>query len=77
MSCDVNTIHVYSRHTCTCLARVDRENDDIDYIYIYISFLIRLIYKLFIGHRSIVKLDESSTKFHDSLVFKATIDPSA
>lgn len=75
MSCDVNTIHVYSRHTCTCLARVDRENDDIDYI--YISFLIRLIYKLFIGHRSIVKLDESSTKFHDSLVFKATIDPSA
>lgn len=75
MSCDVNSIHVYSRHTCTCLARVDRENDDIDYI--YISFLIRLIYKLFIGHRSIVKLDESSTKFHDSLVFKATIDPSA
>lgn len=74
MSCDVNTIHVYSRHTCTCLARVDRENDDIDYV--YISFLIRLIYKLFIGHRSIVKLDESSTKFHDSLVFKATIDPS-
>lgn len=75
MSCDVNSIHVYSRHTCTCLARVDRENDDIDYV--YISFLIRLIYKLFIGHRSIVKLDESSTKFHDSLVFKATIDPSA
>lgn len=74
MSCDVNSIHVYSRHTCTCLARVDRENDDIDYI--YILFLIRLIYKLFIGHRSIVKLDESSTKFHDSLVFKATIDPS-
>lgn len=39
MSCDVNSIHVHSRHTYTCL---DRENDDTyiyirAYIYIYIS----------------------------------------
>lgn len=32
MSCDVNSIHVHSRHIYTCL---DRENDD-TYIYIYI-----------------------------------------
>lgn len=65
MSCDVNSIHVHSRHTYTCL---DRENDD-TYIYIYI-FLVRIIYKIYLtGHRSIVKLDE----FHDSLLFKASI----
>lgn len=71
MSCDVNSIHVHSRHTYTCL---DRENDD-TYIYIYIRayiyiFLVRIIYKIYLtDHRSIVKLDE----FHDSLLFKASI----
>lgn len=73
MSCDVNSIHVHSRHTYTCL---DRENDDTYIymcIYIYI-FLVRIIYKIYLtGHRSIVKLDESSKKFHDSLLFKASI----
>lgn len=65
MSCDVNSIHVHSRHIYTCL---DRENDD-TYIYIYI-FLVRIIYKIYLtDHRSIVKLDE----FHDSLLFKASI----